>query len=368
MEHYKSIKPSILLNLYLLLSIVLDIAAARTYFLRPGFEAIGGVFVASLAVKAILLALEESPKKLVLKEKDTADETAAGIVSRGIFWWLNSLLLVGARALLVVDDIGTIEDKFDSVKLLDQLERVWDNGACIQPQLESIPTNYQDPKTGKWALMKCTFLAYKWQFYVGIIPRLLFTGFTFAQPFLINSVVNFVGEPEEKQTTEIAGSLIGATILVYIGIAVCNAMYHHMTYQLLTMYRGGLASLVFKKTLRLEAASIKDSAPVTLMSTDIESIVMSGDAIHDIWASFIEIPVAIFLLYRNVGIPSLFILIPAFCKLRCVLGLELADSISYLCCRGVDLSGHGTCASAMEQSYPGACWFCINDVESNKGR
>ena len=162
--------------------------------------------------------------------------------------------------------------------------------------------------------MKCTFLAYKWQFFAGIIPRLLFTGFTFAQPFLINSVVNFVGEPEERQKGEIAGSLIGATILVYIGIAVCNATYHHMTYQLLTMYRGGLASLVFKKTLRLEASSIKDSAPVTLMSTDIESIVLSGDAIHDIWASFIEIPVAIYLLYRNVGIPSLFILIPAFCK------------------------------------------------------
>lgn len=118
-----------LLNLYLLLSIVLDLASARTFFLRPGLGAIAGVYVASLAVKAILLALEESPKKLVLKEKHTATETAAGIISRGIFWWLNSLLLVGAKALLVVEDIGTIEEKFESVRLLDQLERVWDNGA-----------------------------------------------------------------------------------------------------------------------------------------------------------------------------------------------------------------------------------------------
>lgn len=172
----------------------------------------------------------------------------------------------------------------------------------------------KDGKTGNWALMKCTFLAYKWQFLAGVLPRLLFTGFTFAQPFLINAVVDFVGAPGEQQTAQVAASLVGATVLVYVGIAVCGAAYRHMTYQLLTMYRGGLASLVFKKTLRLEASSIRDSAPVTLMSTDIESIVMSGDAIHDIWASFIEIPLAIYLLYRNVGVPSLFILIPAFCK------------------------------------------------------
>lgn len=164
--------------------------------------------------------------------------------------------------------------------------------------------------------MKCTLKAYKWQFAAGIIPRLLFTGFTFAQPFLINSVVNFVGEPEENQTSDVAGSLIGATILVYVGMAVCNGLYHHMTYQLLCMFRGGLASLVFKKTLRLQATSIKDSAPVTLMSTDVETIVLGGDAIHDIWACFIEIPIAIFLLYRNVGIPSLFILVPATGKCK----------------------------------------------------
>ncbi|KHO00193.1 ABC transporter, transmembrane domain, type 1 [Metarhizium album ARSEF 1941] len=296
LEHSKAVRPSVLLNLYLLLSTVLDIAAARTYLIRAGLKAIGGVFAASLTAKATLLVLEEFPKEMVFENKAAANETAAGIISRGIFWWLNSLLLVGAKTVLAIDDIGVIEDKFDSFRLLDQLEKVWD----------------KDSKTGSWALMKCTFLAFKWQFLAGIIPRLLFTGFTFAQPFLINSVVNLIGEPEQDQTVNTVASLIGATILVYTGIAVCNAMYCHMTYQLLTMYRGGLASLVFKKTLRLQASSIEDAAPVTLMSTDIESIVMSGDAIHDIWASFIEIPVAIYLLYRNVGIPSLFILIPAF--------------------------------------------------------
>lgn len=157
--------------------------------------------------------------------------------------------------------------------------------------------------------MKCTFLAYKWQFVAGMAPRLLFAGFTFAQPFLINAVVDFVGA---ERPEDVAGSLVGATALVYVGMAVSNALYKHMTFQLLTMYRGGLASLVFKKTLALRSASVREAAPVTLMSTDIEAIVMAGDAIHDIWASVVEIPIAIYMLYRHVGVPSLFILIPGF--------------------------------------------------------
>lgn len=127
-EHTKSIRPSILLNLYLLLSCILDLASARTYFLRHGLGAIAGVYTVALVAKVILFALEEYPKQPIIKEKDTPSETAAGVVSRGIFWWMNSLLYNGARALLTVHDIGTIEDKFSSRKLLDQLEKVWDEG------------------------------------------------------------------------------------------------------------------------------------------------------------------------------------------------------------------------------------------------
>lgn len=170
--------------------------------------------------------------------------------------------------------------------------------------------------------MKTTFLAYKWQFAAGILPRLCFAAFTFAQPFLINSVVKYVGDPPGEHHKDVAASLIGATVLVYVGMAVSNALYHHLTYQLLTMYRGGLASLVYKKTIALRTTSIKESAPVTLMSTDIENIVNSGDAIHDIWASFIEIPVAIYLLSRHVGVVSLFILVPGFSTSRNTLKLQ----------------------------------------------
>lgn len=127
-EHTRSIKPSVLLNGYLFFSVLLDIPLARTFWIRPGFRAIAGVFTVALAIKAALLVLEESPKPLLVGEKSTPRETAAGVISRSVFWWCNKLLLTGSRLVIGVDDLGSIDDKFDSNKLLEQLETEWEKG------------------------------------------------------------------------------------------------------------------------------------------------------------------------------------------------------------------------------------------------
>lgn len=53
-----------------------------------------------------------------------------------------------------------------------------------------------------------------------IIPRLLFLGFTFAQPFLINATIEHVGSSPDATSTAQGYGLIGATALIYVGIAV----------------------------------------------------------------------------------------------------------------------------------------------------
>ncbi|KAJ3494502.1 hypothetical protein NLG97_g4037 [Lecanicillium saksenae] len=299
-EHNRSPSQSFLLNIYLLVSSILDVASIRTAWVRSHNPALAGVLTAAFAVRLCLLALEETPKTVLAGEKSQSRETRAGFISRSLFWWLNSFLTLGYKSTLDVNHIGPIAPKFDSRDLRKKLEKVWD----------------ADDKKSNNSLLKCTFLAYKGQFAAGILPRLLYSGFTLSQPFLINSVVGYVAQGDKRNKNE-GASLIGATVLVYIGLAVSNAWYRHATYQLLTMYRGGLVSLVFKKTLELESSGIRDMAPVTLMSTDVEGIATGGAVIHDIWAAFLELPLSLFLLYRQVGVPSLFILIPALLTTIC---------------------------------------------------
>ncbi|KXH32504.1 hypothetical protein CSIM01_13585 [Colletotrichum simmondsii] len=272
-EHKRSVRPSLLLGAYLVLTIILDTAHARTLWIRDGLTPIAGVFTASLAIKAVILVLEETPKRAYLSdsEKDVAVECTTGVVSRSLFWWLNGLFFQGFRLLIGLEDLGSIDPKFDSAVLLDRLDSVWSRA---------------------------------------VLPRILFAGFIFSQPFLVNQIVNFVGSPRTEDSRNIAGGLVGATALIYCGIAVSRCWYQHMTFQLVTLFRGGLISLIFKKTLSLDASIIKDSAPVTLMSVDIEAIAASMTFIHDVWAAAIELPVGVYLLYRQVGPPCFLLLIP----------------------------------------------------------
>ncbi|SMR54476.1 unnamed protein product [Zymoseptoria tritici ST99CH_1E4] len=261
-EHFKSKTPSLLLNGFLLLSLVLGIPVARIYWLRPGFQIIAAAYTVLLAIKALLLIVEELPKRHAAAGDHPGVESNSGILSRSAFWWLNPLLLKGARSILSVDTISSIGPKFSSQRLKNKLEHYW---------------NLYDRKD-EYALLKCTFLAYKGQFVAGVPARICSSAFNFAQPFLIHSLVDFVGQPSDQRSRSAANGLIAATILVYLGLAISNGCYRHMTYQLLTMCRGGLAPLIFGKMLRLQSSKIESAAPVTLMSTDIEGIMLSGNA------------------------------------------------------------------------------------------
>ena len=70
------------------------------------------------------------------------------------------------------------------------------------------------------------------------------------------------------------------------------------------MFRGGLVSLVYSKTLVIVDATSNDAAAVTLMSTDVERICSGLQNIHEVWANSIEVAIAIYLLAMQVGVAS----------------------------------------------------------------
>lgn len=80
----------------------------------------------------------------------------------------------------------------------------------------------QADKSGKYALLWTFIRHYKWTLLAATPPRLAFTGFTFAQPFLVQRVLTYTADTTESNTRNVAYGLIGAYAIVYIGIAVCR--------------------------------------------------------------------------------------------------------------------------------------------------
>lgn len=132
-EHKRSIRPSSLLSGYLFLSVLLDLAQARTLWIRNGLEGVAVVFILALAAKSVLLILEEAPKTalLVEKSKDIAPEATSGLINRTVFWWLNAVFQRGYHTLIDMPDLDALEEKLTSDWLLEIMGKQWAKSMLI---------------------------------------------------------------------------------------------------------------------------------------------------------------------------------------------------------------------------------------------
>jgi ATP-binding cassette subfamily C (CFTR/MRP) protein 1 len=89
-------------------------------------------------------------------------------------------------------------------------------------------TNLLADKSSEHALLWAFLMHYKWSILAGVLPRLAYTGFSFTQPFLVQRVLDFTAE--ESTSTEaknIAYSLVGAYVIVYVGLSVSHSSIIH---------------------------------------------------------------------------------------------------------------------------------------------
>lgn len=73
---------------------------------------------------------------------------------------------------------------------------------------------------------------------------------------------------------------------------------------------------MFNKTLKMDVANITDAEAITLMSADIDRIGHSLPLIHELYASVIDIAIALWLLYGRLGVAMVAPIIWIICKLK----------------------------------------------------
>ncbi|TQB72810.1 hypothetical protein MPDQ_006453 [Monascus purpureus] len=118
-QHVRSVRPSTLLNVYLLLSLLCDIVQTRTLWLLHRATAIAAVFTASVFLKLVVLMTEAAEKRRLLegKHQDATVESTSGIWNKMLFWWVNPLLWKGSRSILQPRDLQTINEKLHGAAL-----------------------------------------------------------------------------------------------------------------------------------------------------------------------------------------------------------------------------------------------------------
>lgn len=133
------------------------------------------------------------------------------------------------------------------------------------------------------------------------MPRLCFSGFNFSQPFLLTRTLGYLTTYNYANRPSVGNGLIFAYILVYIGYGITNALHQHRNYRTISKLRGSLIGIIYKKTLTMSTSALQDSEAVTLMNADVERITVGLRQSQELWASFYEIALAVFLLHRQIS-------------------------------------------------------------------
>lgn len=291
-EHSRSPLPSFLLSGYILLTLILDIALARTSWLvANSFHAtlFARLFTSSVATKLVPLLLEAHPKSRWLRWNvdEHSPEDVNSLFDMGVYGWLNRLFARGYSNVLSLKDLYPLDLNMTTEVLYPKLER----------QLQSISYRY-----GKFSLTKALGRALLAPWLLPIAPRLCNIGFKFAQPLFLQSLLTYLQTPGDSDTMKrnVGHGLIGAAALIYTGIAVSTAFYHYSKYRAIYMIRSCLSSALYKKSTEARSSST-DASALTLMSTDIERIIRGFDAIHELWSSVFEVAIACWLLHDHLG-------------------------------------------------------------------
>ncbi|PYH92262.1 P-loop containing nucleoside triphosphate hydrolase protein [Aspergillus ellipticus CBS 707.79] len=287
-EHNRSVAPSTLIAIYLVVSLPLDIRGVR--LVNPSAPGAARTAIKASRIIAALLKLgilhsEAISKRsiLIAPYRDLSPEATGGPYSIATLWWINALLGRGYSTQLEKDDLYPIEDSMSSRRLGTQFQDRWARAN----------------QTHSYSLLWVVVSAMKWQLLAAGLPQLLLIGLKFVQPGLIRQTIDYVTSGDGPKDTGLR--LVGTYALVYTGLALLAASASYRMNRFNLSIRGGLVSLIYQKTVELDRTAVDGMAPLTLMSTDVEEIRYEFGLLHTVWSAVIEVAVALYLLYTQLG-------------------------------------------------------------------
>lgn len=282
-EHAKSQRTSSIINLYLLLSLLFDAVQTRTLWLSWSTHQLlfARIFTTSVALKCTLLVFEAQGKHRWLKHWDNklhSPEETSGMYSLSVYFWLRQLFLHGFKSTLALDDLYGLDSKLSAEVA----------GGGLLAELQAGQN-----------LLKSLVKEFSWQILLPVLPNLTLIAFQYAQPFFLEALLEYL---DRAQNSNPGYGLIGACVLIYVGLAVSTAFSGYYTERTKSMARAYLCAAIYRKTTEIPIKDAADRAGLTLMSTDIEHVEIGIRHMHSMWASLVKVGIGCWLLYEKFGI------------------------------------------------------------------
>jgi len=235
-------------------------------------------------------AHESSEYEPLAGEQEVCPERKSNIISFVLFDWMTPLMTLGYKRPIGEKDIWQLDTWDKTEQLYSNFQRYWDE---------------ERTRPNPW-LLRALNRSLGARFWLGGFFKVGNDAAQFVGPVFLS----FLLEAMQNREPAWKGYVYAASIFVGLMLGVlCEGQYFQNVMRVGLRTRVTLVAAVFRKSLRLTQAGRKGftAGKITnLMTTDVEALQQICQQLHSIWSAPVRIIVAMTLLYRQLGIASIF--------------------------------------------------------------
>ncbi|GFR29928.1 multidrug resistance-associated protein 1 [Trichonephila clavata] len=259
--------------------------------------------------------------------KRQSPEERASFLSLLTFWWFNPMAVLGYRKPLSGEDMWELRDDNKSESLQAQFDKYWLPVAKkINSHQNKVKVSYSrrysempaddctkvtispddyEKDISKLSIFKPILKTFGLQLFGAGLLKLGASVITFVNPIILDELIAFVGsnDPYWKGFIFAAGMFLAALIESFL-----SGQYEYQIYVIAMRIRSCIISVVYKKALVLSNSARKNftvGEVVNLMSVDTQRMMDYVQMVNLLWAAPLQIVIAIYLLWQQLGIATL---------------------------------------------------------------
>lgn len=243
--------------------------------------------------KSPLLALSSSSSSSFPPPKKAAAYEGASWFSQLIFGWLDPVLELGH----VKDQLNPEDLDLSPLAPEDSAEEVM---KTFQKAWEDECQRSQENEKRQPSLTKALFVAFGKDFMKAGGLKFVNDCLQFVGPQVLNGMVQYVRNPDAPIWVGLGLTL--TVTLAQIGMSLCLRHYFFDLYRVGLRVRTAIVMSVYEKSLKLGSRHDKSVGQITnLMSVDAARIQGITVFLHAIWYSFLQIGLALYFLWGQLG-------------------------------------------------------------------
>ncbi|KAK9772774.1 putative ABC transporter [Seiridium cardinale] len=298
LEHGRSVKPSISLISYLLVSLICDAFNLSSLYQRHDSSAPTLLLTVASGLTFFQLIVQSLNKRSYLREpyRHLPTEQVVSDLNRLFLFWANAEILKGNSKLLTVADLPDLDHALRSRDLRTRMEVAWET--------TSKPDSGSKANSAK-ALLAAWLKCFGRSMLVLVVPRCLLAVIRFAQPVLISRTIAYVSEPATEfgaNPSGLSGSqLILAALLVYTGHGLLSSIGAQGMSRVMVQTRGAFIGLIHARCLTLRDGVYDDAAAVQHMGDDVDSAEFIAYLFQEMYGLSAEVIIGMFMLWSEIG-------------------------------------------------------------------